>query len=69
MNVRIRELEDALAIVYASVSSERHPLLNEKALKIKFGPETLGCSSTPPISHQDYNEPSIDALGTLGTPN
>ena len=39
MGRRIRELEDALAIMQASVSSERHPLLQDEHLKIKFPPE------------------------------
>ncbi|EEB97919.1 hypothetical protein MPER_02665 [Moniliophthora perniciosa FA553] len=42
MSARIRALEDALAIMQAAVSSDRHPLLEDDLLKIKFGAETLG---------------------------
>jgi hypothetical protein len=42
MSARIRQLEDALAIVQAAVSDQRHPLLDDELLKIKFGSEVLG---------------------------
>ncbi|KAF5338111.1 hypothetical protein D9758_015363 [Tetrapyrgos nigripes] len=41
MSTRIRSLEDALAIVQATISPERHPLLSDHLLKIKFGSELL----------------------------
>ncbi|TEB22239.1 hypothetical protein FA13DRAFT_1819087 [Coprinellus micaceus] len=41
MSTRIRQLEDALAIMQASVADERHPLLNDDLLKVKFGGEAL----------------------------
>ena len=60
---RILQLEDALAIFQASASSERHPLLRDELLAIKFGPErnaTTADSQAPdPLSN------SLDAIGTL----
>lgn len=67
MSHRIRQLEDGLAILQASVSSERHPLLTDDLVKIKFGPEAP--RSVEVISSKDSTEKvtveSIDALGTL----
>ncbi|KAL1746401.1 hypothetical protein HDZ31DRAFT_34198 [Schizophyllum fasciatum] len=63
MSHRIRQLEDGLAIVQSSVSNERHPLLDDNLLKIKFGSEIL-----QPVKHEDEPEtsnPLIDTLGTL----
>lgn len=63
MSERIRLLEDALAIFQAGVSSERHPLLRDDLLSIKFGPEvrrTVDDEATRNALAQ-----SIDALGTL----
>jgi hypothetical protein len=66
MSNRIRRLEDALAIFQATVSDQRHPLLEDDLLKIKFGPEAPdGRSfqgSEEPATKQSQ---SIDALGTL----
>jgi hypothetical protein len=65
MSTRIRQLEDALAILQASISDERHPLLSDDQLKIKFGGESLDHvkpTSTPP--GQNTKE-VIDAFGTL----
>lgn len=36
MGERIKELEEALATLHASVSFERHPLLRDELLKIKL---------------------------------
>ncbi len=36
MSQRIRSLEDALAILQATVSEERHPLLEDELLKVKL---------------------------------
>lgn len=63
MSERIRQLEDALAIFQAGISSERHPLLRDELLTIKFGPEvrrTIDDEFTRNAMSQ-----SIDALGTL----
>ena len=63
MSERIRQLEDALAIFQAGVSTERHPLLRDDLLSIKFGPEarrTIDDEHTRNAMSQ-----SIDALGTL----
>lgn len=37
MSQRIRQLEDALAVSHAGESKERHPLLREELLSLKFG--------------------------------
>ncbi|KIP01519.1 hypothetical protein PHLGIDRAFT_32525 [Phlebiopsis gigantea 11061_1 CR5-6] len=63
MSERIRQLEDALAIFQAGISSERHSLLRDELLTIKFGPEvrrTVDDEYTRNALSQ-----SIDALGTL----
>lgn len=76
MSSRIRALEDAVAIFQASVSSERHPLLEDDLLKIKFGSETLheseqqssqGGSTVPGDSSSANRADSttLDAFGTL----
>ncbi|KAI9062771.1 hypothetical protein FKP32DRAFT_1758891 [Trametes sanguinea] len=63
MSERIRQLEDALAIFQAGISHERHPLLRDELLTIKFGPEVR---RTVDDEHQrDMLSSSIDALGTL----
>ena len=63
MSCRIRQLEDALAILQATVSDQPHPLLKEDLLKIKFGSESIvpGPSS---IDEEDESK-VLDALGTL----
>lgn len=63
MSERIRQLEDALAIFQAGISNERHPLLRDELLTIKFGPEVR---RTIDEEHsRDALASSIDALGTL----
>ncbi|OJT02942.1 hypothetical protein TRAPUB_6481 [Trametes pubescens] len=63
MSERIRQLEDALAIFQAGISHERHPLLRDELLTIKFGPEVR---RTVDEEHsRDLLSSSIDALGTL----
>ncbi|KAI1790216.1 fungal-specific transcription factor domain-containing protein [Ganoderma leucocontextum] len=63
MSERIRQLEDALAIFQAGISHERHPLLQDELLTIKFGPEVR---RTVDDEHKrDMLSASIDALGTL----
>ena len=63
MSCRIRQLEDALAILQATVSDQPHPLLREDLLKIKFGSESivLGSSSID----EEAESKVLDALGTL----
>lgn len=66
MSHRIRQLEDALAILQSSVSDQRHPLLEDALLKIKFGAEALRSSPAPTTDNTPEAEiQSIDALGTL----
>ncbi|KAF8639464.1 hypothetical protein AX16_010317, partial [Volvariella volvacea WC 439] len=60
MGQRIRQLEDALAVLQSTVSSEPHPLLHESLLSIKFGLEKGAPSDKSPEPVE-----MIDALGTL----
>ena len=63
MSERIRQLEDALAIFQAGISSERHPLLRDELLTIKFGPEVR---RTVDDEHsRNVLSQTIDALCTL----
>ncbi len=59
MSQRIRSLEDALAILQATVSEERHPLLEDELLKVKFGAEATKAD------RRSAETQAIDALGTL----
>lgn len=61
MSQRIRQLEEALAIVQGVISTERHPLLAGDLLSIKFAAEAPK-RTTPSETEQ---EQAIDALGTL----
>ncbi|KAF9460589.1 hypothetical protein BDZ94DRAFT_1299782 [Collybia nuda] len=70
MSHRIRQLEDALAIMQSAISSDRHPLLQDDLLKIKFGPEAPGSRPSQGSVGEGEREESgkrqsIDALGTL----
>ncbi|KAG6890157.1 hypothetical protein C0992_002962 [Termitomyces sp. T32_za158] len=68
MSHRIRQLEDALAILQSTVSDQRHPLLEDDMLKVKFGPEAHNGQHPPSPENVDQSQrsaPSIDALGTL----
>lgn len=67
MSHRIRQLEDALAILQSTVSDQRHPLLQDEMLKVKFGPETIDPRHTSPPNSgvEQAITQSIDALGTL----
>ncbi|KAF8895930.1 hypothetical protein CPB85DRAFT_1229714 [Mucidula mucida] len=64
MGQRIRQLEDALAIFQAGVSTEVHPLLREDLLAIKFGPDATQTAETEKRTKDPIID-SIDALGTL----
>ncbi|KAI0718035.1 fungal-specific transcription factor domain-containing protein [Cerioporus squamosus] len=63
MSERIRQLEDALAIFQAGISHERHPLLRDELLTIKFGPEVR--RTVDDEHNRDLLSSTIDALGTL----
>ncbi|KAJ8461802.1 hypothetical protein ONZ45_g18167 [Pleurotus djamor] len=68
MSSRIRALEDALAILQATVSSERHPLLSDELIKIKFGAEALksehqGSSGGPGGNGPTSSSASHDGVG------
>jgi len=65
MSHRIRQLEDALAIIQSTVSDERHPLLQDDLLKIKFGPEAPDIHLESSAPDEQTRKQSIDALGTL----
>ncbi|KAF5392659.1 hypothetical protein D9757_000881 [Collybiopsis confluens] len=72
MSSRIRALEDAVAIFQSSVSSERHPLLDENLLSIKFGSEAIHEEGSPESSfaisgtpNRSGDMPVLDAFGTL----
>ncbi|KAG6888304.1 hypothetical protein C0995_009303 [Termitomyces sp. Mi166 len=66
MSHRIRQLEDALAILQSTVSDQRHPLLEDDLLKIKFGPEAQNLQHPSSSENVERNfTQSIDALGTL----
>ncbi|KAF9035552.1 fungal-specific transcription factor domain-containing protein [Panaeolus papilionaceus] len=54
MSNRIRQLEDALAILQSMVSDQRHPLLTDELLRIKFGSEAINAREHP--VEQDADE-------------
>ncbi|KAF8631575.1 hypothetical protein AX15_002326 [Amanita polypyramis BW_CC] len=64
MGQRIRQLEDALAILYSGTSNETHPLLCDDLMAIKFGPEKVfQVEERKPV--QEGFADLIDAVGTL----
>lgn len=72
MSDRIRQLEDALAILQSTSSSETHPLLSRELLKIKSSLELHAASGAndsdgSPSRGQEEGEleQSIDSFGTL----
>ncbi|TFK37395.1 fungal-specific transcription factor domain-containing protein [Crucibulum laeve] len=66
MSNRIRQLEDALAILQSTVSDQRHPLLEDELLKVKFGSEALDArAQQSSSSEEETTKGSIDAFGTL----
>lgn len=64
MSQRIRQLEDALALLQSRVSSEKHSLLRDDLLSIKYGPEMRSLAETEP-SLDDPLTGTVDAFGTL----
>ncbi|KDR81167.1 hypothetical protein GALMADRAFT_222679 [Galerina marginata CBS 339.88] len=64
MSNRIRQLEDGLAILQSTVSDQRHPLLTDELLKIKFGSEAINARQHT-SDEESTAAKSIDALGTL----
>ncbi|KZT19140.1 hypothetical protein NEOLEDRAFT_1246038 [Neolentinus lepideus HHB14362 ss-1] len=65
MSQRIRQLEDALAVFQASISGERHPLLSEDLLVIKFWPEVRSEREESSTLRHVGPSGSLDAFGTL----
>lgn len=63
MSERIRQLEDALAIFQSSVSEDRHPLLRDDLLSIKYGLEVRRPNEEE-IMKRRYGS-GIDTSGTL----
>ncbi|KZP18636.1 hypothetical protein FIBSPDRAFT_1046131 [Athelia psychrophila] len=63
MSERIRQLEDALALLQDRIGSEEHPLLRDGLLSVKFGPEKRQSAEleSPPNSLVE----TVDAFGTL----
>lgn len=64
MSNRIRQLEDALAILQSTVTDQRHPLLTDELLKVKFGSEAINAKQSDGEEERATNK-SIDSLGTL----
>jgi hypothetical protein len=67
MSSRIRQLEDALAIMQSGVSEERHPLLSDELLKIKFCAESLPRTRRMQDEEKDDErmQQFVDAVGSL----
>ncbi|KZP33617.1 hypothetical protein FIBSPDRAFT_1036153 [Athelia psychrophila] len=63
MGQRIRQLEDALALLQSSISSEKHALLRDDLLSINFLPETHQAEEIQ--SSEDALAETMDAFGTL----
>ncbi|KAF7985878.1 hypothetical protein HWV62_43750 [Athelia sp. TMB] len=63
MSQRIQELEDALALLQASISTEKHVLLQNDLLLIKNIPERH--RSPEQGTHEDPLAEPVDAFGTL----
>lgn len=64
MSNRIRQLEDALAILQSATSDKRHPLLSDELLKVKFGSEAL---NPPQDSSSDRDASMLESIDVLGT--
>ncbi|KAF7968677.1 hypothetical protein HWV62_29727 [Athelia sp. TMB] len=63
MSMRIRELEEALALLQASISAEKHTLLRDELPLIKTVSEKQ--RSAEPDVHEDPLADTVDAFGTL----
>lgn len=63
MSQRIRQLEDALSIFQASISSESHPLLRDDLLAIKY----IADKGHVPEKEHTLRETSTDLVDALGT--
>ncbi|KAF7975554.1 hypothetical protein HWV62_43752 [Athelia sp. TMB] len=64
MSQRIRELEDALALLQSQISKETHPLLREELLYVKDLPEKRP-SAEPDAPEDPLAGDPVDAFGTL----
>ncbi|KZT18667.1 hypothetical protein NEOLEDRAFT_1103262 [Neolentinus lepideus HHB14362 ss-1] len=65
MSERIRQLEDALAIMQADISNERHPLLRRELMRIKHWPEVE--EKDPPEPEYKQENTVEDVISTFGT--
>lgn len=64
MSQRIRQLEDALAILQSNISSGPHSLLRDDLLSIKYGLQQPP-SKEPEMSDNSVLVKTVDAFGTL----
>ena len=64
MSNRIQQPEHALAILQSTVTDQRHPLLSDELLKVKFGSEAINAKQSDGEEERATNK-SIDSLGTL----
>lgn len=62
MGERIRQLEDALALLQSSISPEKHILLQDELLSIKYGAEKRPSVEPEP---DDPLAETVDVFGTL----
>ncbi|TFK46992.1 hypothetical protein OE88DRAFT_1666805 [Heliocybe sulcata] len=65
MSARIHQLEDGLAVSHGYQSNERHPLLCDELLEVKFWPDKKSNIPQHHESDDDTVERSLDAFGTL----
>lgn len=63
MSQRIRQLEDGLALLQSGISPEKHPLLQDELLSIKYGPKQR--TSAEAESAEDPLADPVEAFGTL----
>ncbi|KIP07741.1 hypothetical protein PHLGIDRAFT_127425 [Phlebiopsis gigantea 11061_1 CR5-6] len=65
MSERIRQLEDALAILQSSTTCDEHPLLRVDLLSIKSGLELHAATNGRPGSENECDEDELDVPGLL----
>ncbi|KAK1218516.1 hypothetical protein PQX77_018842 [Marasmius sp. AFHP31] len=61
---RIRQLEDALSLLQASVSSEQHPLLRDEYMRIKFPPNLFEDTK---LKNEGVPAGTVDLADAVGT--
>ena len=69
MSARIRQLEDALALLQSTMTNEPHPLLSRDLMKIKSSIDLHSAvdeqESDQPASAPEPDESPLDQFGTL----